>query len=73
VNDVADVLHHPQLEDRWREHPTPVGPVRGLRPPVTTRAGSLPPGAVPALGEHTGKVLTSFGFTADEIAELTAR
>jgi crotonobetainyl-CoA:carnitine CoA-transferase CaiB-like acyl-CoA transferase len=73
VNDVADVLHHPQLEDRWREHPTPVGPVRGLRPPGHDPSWELPPGAVPALGEHTGKVLDELGFTADEIAELTAR
>ncbi len=71
VNDVADVLRHPQLADRWREHPTPVGPVRGLRPVGADPAWELPPGAVPALGEHTGAVLAELGFDATEIAEIT--
>jgi crotonobetainyl-CoA:carnitine CoA-transferase CaiB-like acyl-CoA transferase len=73
VNDLVDVLDHPQLADRWRDHPTPVGPVRGLRPPGIDPAWELPPGAVPALGEHTGKVLTELGFSTTEIAELTGR
>jgi crotonobetainyl-CoA:carnitine CoA-transferase CaiB-like acyl-CoA transferase len=73
VNDLADVLNHPQLRDRWREHPTPVGPVRGLRPVGADPSWELRPGAVPALGEHTGKVLAELGFSADQIAELTAK
>jgi crotonobetainyl-CoA:carnitine CoA-transferase CaiB-like acyl-CoA transferase len=72
VNDVADVLRHPQLEGRWRAHPTPVGPVRGLRPAGHDPSWELPPGAVPALGEHTQKVLAELGFDDAEIAEISA-
>ena len=73
VNDLADVLNHPQLADRWREHQTPVGPVRGLRPPGIDPSWEGAPGAVPALGEHTGKVLAELGFTEAEVAELTGK
>ncbi len=68
VNDVADVLRHPQLAGHWREHPTPVGPVRGLRPVGADPSWELPPGAVPALGEHTAAVLAELGFDDTEIA-----
>lgn len=71
LNDLVDVLAHPQLADRWREHPTPVGPVRGLRPAGHDPAWEQPPGAVPALGEHTAAVLAELGFTAEEITGVT--
>lgn len=71
LNNLTDVLRHPQLEDRWREHPTPVGPVRGLRPAGHDPSWEQPPGAVPALGEHTGTVLAELGFSDAEIAEAT--
>jgi crotonobetainyl-CoA:carnitine CoA-transferase CaiB-like acyl-CoA transferase len=73
VNDLVDVLNHPQLTDRWREYPTPVGPVRGLRNPGIDPAWEGEPGAVPALGEHTAKVLDELGFSTEEIAEITGR
>jgi itaconate CoA-transferase len=71
VNGVADVLAHPQLADRWREHPTPAGPVRGLRPVGGDPAWEVPPGAVPALGEHTAAVLAELGYGDTDIATLT--
>ena len=59
LRDLADFSAHPQLaaRDRWREIDTPVGPVRVLAPPATF--GSFEPllGPVPALGEHTERVL----------------
>ena len=72
VNELADVLNHPQLADRWREHSTPVGPVRGLSPSGHDPSWAGEPGSVPALGEHTGKVLAELGFSAAEIDALTA-
>ncbi|MET3860409.1 itaconate CoA-transferase [Dietzia sp. 2505] len=59
LNDVAGLVHHPQLEarDRWREVDTPAGPVRGLLPPITYADVELPMGPVPALGRHTDAIL----------------
>ncbi|MET8471850.1 CaiB/BaiF CoA-transferase family protein [Streptomyces sp. NPDC006422] len=74
VNDVAAFLDHPVLagRDRWREIDTPGGPVHALRPPVDL-AGITPlMGPVPALGEHTERLLKERGRTPEQIAELRA-
>ncbi|OHV47324.1 formyl-CoA transferase [Pseudofrankia sp. BMG5.36] len=74
VNEMADVLAHPQLaaRDRWIEVDSPVGPVRQLRPVV--EFPDTPPRIepVPALGEHTEKILTELGYTPDQLAVLRA-
>jgi crotonobetainyl-CoA:carnitine CoA-transferase CaiB-like acyl-CoA transferase len=57
LNTVAEVLSHPQLHDRWWDVPTPVGPVRALRPIGLPPNWHRDPGAVPTLGEHTATVL----------------
>lgn len=56
---------HPQLAERgrWRDVDSPVGPLRSLIPPVTSRATGFRMGAVPEVGEHTDAVLREFGFT----------
>lgn len=53
---------HPQLaaRDRWRTIATPSGAARVALPPVTFGDGP-PMGPVPALGEHTERVLREFG------------
>jgi crotonobetainyl-CoA:carnitine CoA-transferase CaiB-like acyl-CoA transferase len=63
LNEVQDLLAHPQLvaRDRWRNAPTPVGDVRVLRSPMEP-VGEAPTLPVPALGEHTAKVLAELGF-----------
>jgi crotonobetainyl-CoA:carnitine CoA-transferase CaiB-like acyl-CoA transferase len=56
-----EALHRLTLESRWWQVPTPVGPVRGLRP-LGSDDWSAEPGAVPALGEHTDAVLAELGL-----------
>lgn len=74
VNDMAGLAKHPQLSerDRWRSVDTPAGPVDAVLPPTTFRDVELPMGAVPALGEHTGAILTELGRDAVDIAKLAA-
>ncbi len=74
LNDMAALIAHPQLaaRDRWREVATEAGPIRAVLPPMTFRDVELRMGPVPALGEHTGKVLAEFGHTDEQIAELRA-
>ncbi|MFF7655391.1 CaiB/BaiF CoA transferase family protein [Streptomyces sp. NPDC007983] len=62
LRDVAGLADHPQLaaRERWGEFGSPVGPLRGLLPPVEVagRQAALRP--VPALGEHTEAVRAEF-------------
>jgi formyl-CoA transferase len=64
VNGTADVLDHPQLveRDRWRPVACEVGELRGVLPPMTFTDVELPMGPVPALGEHTDKILAELGL-----------
>ena len=73
LNEVPDLIAHPQLvaRDRWREAPTPVGDVRVLRSPMEP-AGEAPTLPVPELGAQTATVLTELGYSADDIAALAA-
>jgi crotonobetainyl-CoA:carnitine CoA-transferase CaiB-like acyl-CoA transferase len=58
LRNMRDFSAHPQLSERnrWRDVESPVGPVRSLIPPVTSREGAFRMGPVPALGEHTEKI-----------------
>jgi itaconate CoA-transferase len=71
LNDLADVLAHPQLEarDRWRTVMTPVGPIRALRSAVEP-VGEVPLADVPSLGQHTDAVLAELGYPPDAVARL---
>ncbi|MEU8522557.1 CaiB/BaiF CoA-transferase family protein [Streptomyces sp. NBC_01216] len=76
LNTVTDLADHPQLaaRDRWRAVDSPVGPLRSLLPPVTFPDGPDPRmERVPALGEHTAKVLGELGVTEAELRELRER
>lgn len=73
-NTASDVLAHEQMSarNRWREVGTPAGPVLAALPPPVISGSEPSMGAVPALGEHTVRVLTEFGCTPGEIDALRA-
>jgi crotonobetainyl-CoA:carnitine CoA-transferase CaiB-like acyl-CoA transferase len=60
---VREFLDHPQLaaRGRWREFPSPVGPLRGLVPPVDLEGVGARMDGVPALGQHTDAILEEIG------------
>ena len=64
LRSMAEFADHPQLRDRdrWQDVASPVGPLRSLIPPVTSRASGYQMGPVPAVGEHTAAVLAEFGL-----------
>jgi crotonobetainyl-CoA:carnitine CoA-transferase CaiB-like acyl-CoA transferase len=66
LRDMHGFSAHPQLSarNRWRDVQSPVGPLRSLIPPVTSREAGYSMGPVPELGEHTEKVLAELGLTA---------
>lgn len=61
---VQGLREHPQLRarDRWREVPSPVGPLFALRPPFALEDEEPNWGPVPDLGEHTEAVLRELGM-----------
>ena len=74
VNTMGDVWTHPQLKarGRWVDVETPAGKVPALLPPGLTDAAEARMGAVPAVGQHTDKLLAELGFAASEIERLHA-
>ncbi|MEV0132955.1 CaiB/BaiF CoA-transferase family protein [Dactylosporangium sp. NPDC050688] len=74
LNDVAGFLAHPVLagRGRWRDVDTPGGPVRALLPPAVIGGAEVRMDPVPAVGEHTDRILAGLGRTAEQIAALRA-
>ncbi|MEU1343711.1 CaiB/BaiF CoA-transferase family protein [Streptomyces sp. NPDC005827] len=72
-NTPDDVLAHPHLaaRDRWRRIDTPAGPVPALLPPPVIAGYDPPMGAVPALGEHTERILAELGCHEPESGNAT--
>jgi crotonobetainyl-CoA:carnitine CoA-transferase CaiB-like acyl-CoA transferase len=76
VNDIKQVLEHPQVNLRGMiqevEHPT-IGALRMLGIPIklSTTPGSIriPP---PSLGQHNNEVLLGLGYTEDDISRFRA-
>lgn len=59
VNDIRDVLAHPQLaaRQRWQDVETPNGPFTMLRPPLDITGLDVNMGSVPSVGQHTAEIL----------------
>ena len=65
---VLDVVDHPQLtaRQRWQQVDSPAGPLASLLPPFVSEQWPVPLRAVPALGQHTGAILTELGLSGRE-------
>jgi itaconate CoA-transferase len=74
LNDVTDLIDHPQLaaRDRWAEVSSPAGPIRVLRPPVTMGGVDERMDPIPAVGEHTDAILQELGYDGAYIERLRA-
>lgn len=72
VNDMKAVWAHPQLaaRQRWSAVQSPVGQLPALLPPGTNSAFDAQMAPIPALGEHTHKILTELGMSEAQITEL---
>jgi itaconate CoA-transferase len=72
INTPDEVWEHPQLKarDRWREMDSPVGLLATLLPAVTMPDFGARIDAVPALGEHTERILSELGYTSGDIVAL---
>jgi itaconate CoA-transferase len=74
MNDVGQLWLHPVLvgRDRWNEIQTPGGPAAALAPPAALAGVDPVIGDVPALGEHSRKILREVGYSAQAIDDLIA-
>ncbi|TWA74032.1 crotonobetainyl-CoA:carnitine CoA-transferase CaiB-like acyl-CoA transferase [Azospirillum brasilense] len=74
ANAMQDVWNHPQLaaRDRWRTVETQNGPVPALLPPGMASDGQARMDPVPALGQHTDRILAELGYAPGDIARLRA-
>ena len=75
MNSVEQLLAHPQLggRRRWTTVESSAGALEVLLPPVTMDGVEPRVDAVPALGEHTARILAELGFDAATIAEWRTR
>jgi itaconate CoA-transferase len=61
---MAELSAHPQLaeRERWRNVESPVGLLRSLVPPVTSRESTIRMDPIPGIGEHTATILAELGM-----------
>jgi itaconate CoA-transferase len=72
INSPDEVWEHPQLKarKRWREMDSPSGPLATLLPPATMPDFEARLDRVPALGEHTERILEEVGYNSGDILSL---
>jgi itaconate CoA-transferase len=74
LNTMQEFWEHPQLEARrrWAEVDTSAGSIRAMKPPFNLSGFEPRMAAVPALGEHSRKILAELGYAAADIERLAA-
>ena len=72
LNTPDDVWEHEQLKarDRWREVSHPGGTMHALLPPASFADFEAAMNPVPALAEHTDRILAELGHSAESIVSL---
>ena len=75
LNTMDEFWRHPQLaaRERWTSVPSPAGPIDALKPPFNLDGFEPRMDAVPAVGEHTRKVLAEIGYADTQIDALAAQ
>ena len=70
MRSMAQFAAHPQLaaRGRWREAPSPAGPVRMTIPPTTLDGVEPRMDAVPDVGQQTDAILAELGYASETIA-----
>ena len=74
LNTMQEFWAHPQLaaRGRWTEVDTPAGRIKATKPPFNLSGFEPRMAAVPALGEHSRKILAELGYAAADIERLAA-
>ena len=74
LRSMQDFSAHPQLtaRGRWQNVDSPVGPVRSLIPPVTSRETGFRMDPVPSVGQHTDEILAELGLDLRSTRARTA-
>lgn len=69
MNTVHELAEHPQIvaRGRWRTVGSPVGPLRALSPPVVMEDVDPVMNPIPAVGEHTDRILREIGVDPETI------
>ncbi|HEV8106805.1 MAG TPA: CaiB/BaiF CoA-transferase family protein [Burkholderiales bacterium] len=72
LNTMEEFWRHPQLEarGRWREVGSPAGAIAMLKPPFNLDGLEPRMDPIPALGEHTERVLRELGYSEPELQAL---
>jgi len=72
LRSVRSFLDHPQLEarDRWREVGSPAGQIRALLPPAAISGAEPVMAPIPAVGEHTDRILRELDYDQRSLAGL---
>lgn len=72
LNSPEEVWAHPQLQARrrWREVDSPVGPLPAVLPPASFDGVEVRMDPIPAIGEHTARILDELGYRAEYIERL---
>jgi itaconate CoA-transferase len=75
LNDMQGFWQHPQLEarGRWARVGSPAGELDMLKPPFNLSDFEPRMDALPALGEHSARILAELGYSTDEVKELKER